>query len=286
MEPVGNDSMIGKAWLNGRLQYFSNPDDTGEAVGYYEDKSVWFRYLLVNGKIHGTGKTWYEGDVLKSEENYWMGELHGAAYYWYPDGVMEKEKHYYRGVLDGVQKEWFPNGVLAFQRAYFSGNRTGTSLRWNSHGRLLSREHYVDGRLHGIHEEYAQDGTIVTKEIYSRGVRMPLKKYERFLANQLPVKEILAIRNATVRRILIEEYGYARILAEMPNEVIDKDGEQELVRVRIGSREEPIWLVKVKCPSTGAFYTLRVPPDMANVKAAVAWTFGVFAEDYAPKKET
>jgi hypothetical protein len=72
----------------------------------------------------------------------------------------------------------------------------------------------------------------------------------------------------------------------MPHEVLHQDGNCELVRIDWHQREKSIFLVKVKCPSTGAFYTLRVPPATKTVKAGVAWTFGVKAIEYSPNVET
>ena len=43
--------------------------------------------------------------------------------------------------------------------------------------------------------------------------------------------------------------------------------------------------MKVKCPSTEAFYTLRVPPTMKTVEDAVAWTFGMSGIEYSPEQE-
>ena len=94
------------------------------------------------------------------------------------------------------------------------------------------------------------------------------------------------MKNAEIRRICLEELGYARFLSQVDHQVIEKDGEYELVRIDWHKNEEPICLVKVKCPSTGAFYTLRVPLDMKTVKQAVAWTFGLKPSQYCPEKET
>ena len=70
------------------------------------------------------------------------------------------------------------------------------------------------------------------------------------------------------------------------HEIIDKDGDYELVKIRWHKKEMPIVLVKVKCPSTGAFYVLRVPLSIKTVKEAVAWTFGMATKDYKPEEES
>ena len=45
-------------------------------------------------------------------------------------------------------------------------------------------------------------------------------------------------------------------------------------------------MVKVKDSTTGEIYLLRVPPTMKTCKEAVAWTFGMTAEEYVLEKET
>ena len=109
---------------------------------------------------------------------------------------------------------------------------------------------------------------------------------ERIEKGNLTAKLILRIANTAVRRICLEEFGYARFLAELPHQILDRSGEYELVKIDWHKREEPIYLVKVKCPSTGAFYTLRVPATMKTVKEAIAWTFDVNEGEYLPEVET
>lgn len=282
--------MIGRAWLNGRLRYLPGEGGTGESIGYFDNGAVWFRCPVLNGHAHGTVRIWFSDGTLAEEADFQNGISHGAARTWYRNGVVEKEENYNRGKLHGAWKVWYPSdpGVQRpkIQCTYVDDLLHGPLTAWHQNGNLRIEAHYDHGRNHGVHKFYNEDGTFDGKAIYVRGVKMPVKKYEQFLAGKLPAKDILAIRNSAVRRILVEEFGYARILAQMPHEVIDREGEQELVRINWSVREEPICLVKVKCPSTGAFYTLRVPPERITVKSAVAWTFDVKADDYQPVKET
>lgn len=286
MQCEETEALIGQTWLKGRLQYCTNPDGTCDALGYYENGSIRFRFPIQDGEIHGVGKTWNENGALEWEQNYQNGVLHGPAYYWSANGFIQSESHYRNGIRQGIQKRWFLTGILATQRLYSEGRQNGLSLRWYPSGKLLGRTNYADDLRHGIREEYAEDGCLIAKQIYVRGVRLPARQYKKYLVGQLSAKDILAIRNSAVRRIFVEEFGYARILAEMPHEVIDRDGEQELVRIKGKVNEEPICLVKVKCPSTGAFYTLRVPPGRRTVKSAIAWTFDVPVDEYTLEKET
>ena len=68
----------------------------------------------------------------------------------------------------------------------------------------------------------------------------------------------------------------------------DVDGagnRRELLRVEM-EMDEPLVVVHVIDPSTREHYYLRVPPDTASCKEAVAWTFGLDAGRYAPRVES
>jgi hypothetical protein len=100
--------------------------------------------------------------------------------------------------------------------------------------------------------------------------------------------EIVHERNTEVRRIMIERYGLDRLLAATRSKCLDVDqeGRRALHRLRL-SGDEPIVAVKVRCPSTGQIYFLRVPPTMRTCRDAVAWTFGFEKpEEYQPIAET
>jgi len=98
--------------------------------------------------------------------------------------------------------------------------------------------------------------------------------------SQWKVEWLLDEPNAELRRVLLREVGYSRIMQEIPNTLIHSDRDMELRRIDAAVDVEPITLLKVTCPSTGAFYTLRVPPDSGTCEAARAWTFGEEAIEY------
>jgi hypothetical protein len=162
----------------------------------------------------------------------------------------------------------------------------GTNVEWFSTGGIRYRSGYVDGRKHGEEEEWDENGYLISSTWHLRGVKVSKKMVRALESGAMTAGMIASIKNAEVRRVCLEEFGYARFLAEVEHEIVDMDGDQELVRVSWHVREEDLWLVKVKCPSTGAFYTLRVPPGMKTVKQAVAWTFGGPENRYKPEAET
>ena len=188
--------------------------------------------------------------------------MHGVCRIWDENGTLLVEEAYNRGVLDGVRRNWHPNGQLQTQETHVRGFRHGICTEWDREGKLLQKRLYVSG-------------SFVGGEIH------------RILnTRELTAQDILKIGNAEVRRACLEIVGYAWFLSKLVHQVIDRDGDYELVCINWHKKEEDIYLVKVRCPSTGAFYTLRVPPMMKKVREAIAWTFGVNEGSYAPEVET
>lgn len=111
-----------------------------------------------------------------------------------------------------------------------------------------------------------------------------------FQPETLTHTEILAERNAELRRVMIERFGYERLFEAAGAEELDRDrdagGERRLLRIEIPN-DEALVCVSVRCPSTGHQFVLRVPPAMTTCRQAVAWTAGFDDPDaYRPARET
>lgn len=101
----------------------------------------------------------------------------------------------------------------------------------------------------------------------------------------ISIEEIELTQNAEIRRVLIERFGQARYLQESGAVEVQKDEFGTLYRKEIQG-DEALVMVKVVNSSPepdGSFrdYFLRVPPDLASAKQAVAWTFGFDEEEYS-----
>jgi len=273
------------SWLKGNLQYHNLDHSNGEAVGYYETGKLKFKYPLVSDKFHGACRNWYENGQLCHEEPYSHGLLEGISKRWYPDGALKAETSYHGGLLDGLDRHWYPNGVLEATWVHVRGNRHGPHREWHDNGKLRLEANYANNLINGVVTRYDLNGKLKHKELYARGVIVKGEIKELLTSGTITAQHILKIRNTALRRVCLEELGYARFLSQVEHTVIEKEGDRELIRIVWHKREEPICLVKVKCPSTGVFYTLRVPPTMKTIKAAVAWTFGMKDKEYLPEQE-
>ena len=163
----------------------------------------------------------------------------------------------------------------------------GENVGYHDNGVLFFRCATRNGFSHGICNVWNEKGVLTGRELYFRGdIVATDAKFLRIKSECLTARDIITIKNATIRQLFLEEFGYERFLQQMPHTIIERDGDQELISINWHAKEEPIYLVKVKCPSVGVFYTLRVPPTVKTVKEGIAWTFGLDPEAYNPEAET
>jgi hypothetical protein len=282
------NEMIGHSWLNNRLQsVYQDPErKAGEVKGYYENGALRFRYPIKNNNLHGEGRTWYEDGALECQEEYANGLHNGMKRQWYKSGKIKLEKSYNHGFAHGLHKEWHENGNFKQHSTYENGKLEGEHREWYVDGRLEYYGKYSNGLKHGYHKHWDPSGKLISEAVYTKGIRVPRKIHRLIASNKLNAKVILGVRNSAVRRVCLDEFGYERFLSQVEHIVIEKDGDYELVKIDWNKQEEPIHLVKVKCHSTGAYYTLRVPPRMKTVKQAIAWTFHMDKDQYNPIKES
>jgi hypothetical protein len=102
----------------------------------------------------------------------------------------------------------------------------------------------------------------------------------------LDPRDLVREPNVRVRRIMLERSDYERLFAALGLEPVSQDGFGKLYRLRFAD-DEPLTMVEVvnSTPERdGSFkrYMLRVPGRMRTARAAVAWTFGLRAEEYGP----
>jgi hypothetical protein len=121
-----------------------------------------------------------------------------------------------------------------------------------------------------------------------RGVTIPVE-FAQTLAALTP-DVIRNERNAELRRIMLEHYGHDRYIVDSGAEPVQQDTAGKLWRVNLPN-DEPITMVEVvnsTAEPDGTFHTywLRVPPHTRTAKEAVAWTFGLSEQEYAPLIQT
>jgi hypothetical protein len=111
-----------------------------------------------------------------------------------------------------------------------------------------------------------------------------------FRPETIPIAEILGQPNVETRRVIIERLGMEKLFQLAAPALVDSDtdagGPRELLRIAVPGDEE-VAMLKVRCPSTGRTFFLRVPPQVASCRAAAAWIAGFHDPgDYNPVVET
>jgi hypothetical protein len=106
----------------------------------------------------------------------------------------------------------------------------------------------------------------------------------------ITAQEILAERNAELRRVMLERIGWEKFLHDSNPKVIDQDidagGDRRLLAVTFSNAEE-IFILTLNCPSTGRKYAIRVPPWMKTCHQSAAWMAGFEnPAEYEPGIET
>jgi hypothetical protein len=101
--------------------------------------------------------------------------------------------------------------------------------------------------------------------------------------------DFLNEKDVEVRRIMQERMG-SRFVSELGGVVLDSGPRGILYEVQLPSdprdRERVACYVQVQDASTPRQYFLRVPPTIQTAAEAVAWSFGLSAEEYHPAQET
>jgi hypothetical protein len=143
------------------------------------------------------------------------------------------------------------------------------------------------GRLHG------EDGPAIA---YSDGLAlhcwrgMPVPADLIGQLDRLTVERIHAEQNLELRRVLTERYGLDRYLRDAGATRVGADETGVLWRLPVDG-DEPLVMVEVINSSpepdgSRRRYWLRVPPTTRSAREAVAWTFGLAAEEYRPVRQT
>ena len=279
-----------KAWYEtGQIcveENYTNGILQGLKIKHYSNGILKFTGSFEEGKPVGIQRTWYETGAFCLEESFKKGKLHGARTQWFPNGV--KVLITYRNSLkDGIKKIWNDPGTYCYQRLITVRDLLhGRSLYWHPMVSYRMRDQYFKGMRHGVMTTYDETGKLLDKKVFHSGVSISNRLNNLIKSGSLNASHILNENNIEVRRICIEELGYAKFLSQVKHVILDKKDEYELIRIDFTQREEPLCLVKVKCPSTGAFLYFAGSPTMSKVKEAVAWTFGLTPDEYCPQKET
>ncbi len=154
----------------------------------------------------------------------------------------------------------------------------------------LGGDHVIDGIFTGTTER--SRGVQIAIHYNRLADHLNLMHQVRLGVARVTLARIAKETNAELQRELIEHYdgcgggielrprGWDTYLADVAAKTLHDDTTGTLIE--IATAAEPIRAVRVICPSTGRQYALRVPPTTKTAREAVAWTFGLTADQYQP----
>ncbi len=150
-------------------------------------------------------------------------------------------------------------------------------LQLNPQGQLHSADDEPALQFPGEEGIWAWNGTTMSSDAYRAQIHATLAQIRRE-------------RNVLRRRMLIRAYGEDRYIRDSGAKKIHEDAWGVLYRALLPG-DEPIVMVRVRNATAEPdgsyrFYYLRVPPTITTAREAVAWTFGLRPDAYAPEVET
>ena len=119
------------------------------------------------------------------------------------------------------------------------------------------------------------------------GVRVPDVLIEN--PQSITAKRIEDEQNAEIRRVMLELFGLERFLRESGAKRVHQDRFGELYERSLGGRDYRFVRVLNSTPEpdgTHKSYVLSVPATVLTAHEAVAWTFNLRPEQYAPTWES
>lgn len=115
-------------------------DGAEKITVFYEENKPREEYVMKDGKLEGTFKSW---DV---------------------NGRLVEESEYKNNVLNGVQKNFYTNGAVKTEITYVDGKKNGLTKNWYQDGKQSSETKYKDNKNIGSTSFYP-DGSIRMQEV-------------------------------------------------------------------------------------------------------------------------
>ena len=115
------------------------------------------------------------------------------------------------------------------------------------------------------------------------GVKVPREIVDTSAENLDPTL-LIKESNAEIRREIIKKIGMSRILQKLEAKKLDSWMEYELYRME-NIDIEPVQVLKMRCPSTGAFHAHRVPPEIKSAREGIKWiNHGIDKEAFSAER--
>lgn len=127
--------------------YFNNEIFNGKFIDYYYSGRIQSEGILINGKIDGLRKMYFQNGNLSIERYYTNSIPNGLEKEYYEDGTLKQKGSRINGEEDGVWETYFPNGQVKRRTNLKKGIVEGENIIYYSTGKVLSVELGQNGKL-------------------------------------------------------------------------------------------------------------------------------------------
>lgn len=113
------------------------------------------------------------------------------------------------------------------------------------------------------------------------GVRME-EKYILTPAEKINIEEVVKEKNTEIRRELIRKIGIERFIQKAKAKVLDKQGDYEVISIKLSEEIPDARYLKMKNPSIGVFHVEGIELECDTVEKALNWRAGNINEKWEP----
>jgi len=191
--------------------------DNGKKTDSYYDGTTKAEYTLVNGKLNGILKTYYENSNLKKTGNYVNGIENGLFKEYDENGILEAEYSMSNGEFNGSLKTYYPNGKLKKSGNYLKGKEHGNFVEYDEYGTKDAEYVMANGMKNGVLKIY-EDGKIDASTTFKDDSKngQLIEYYYNDETGKLQLKQIVEYlndeKNGTSKLFFIEDDNTERLL--------------------------------------------------------------------------
>jgi antitoxin component YwqK of YwqJK toxin-antitoxin module len=116
---------------------FGNSNFTGEISISYVTGKVEYHEKYVEGKKHGTYKSYYISGKPKELGRYNKGKKNKKWVSYYKNGNLKQESNFKNGILNGNLITYYENGRIS-SKLFIENNRVKEKVRYDLKGRIIN----------------------------------------------------------------------------------------------------------------------------------------------------
>lgn len=191
--------------------------DNGKKTDTYYNGTTKAEYTLVNGRLNGLFKKYYENSNLQKTGSFVNGIENGLFKEYDEDGNIEAEYSMSNGELNGSLKTFYSNGKLKKSGFYIKANEHGNFIEYDENGNKEAEYVMANGMKNGILKIY-KEGRIHVSTTFKDDVRngQHIEYYYNDEIGKLQFKQIGDYlndeKNGTWKLCLVEQDNSERVL--------------------------------------------------------------------------